>query len=112
MNDLLSSILQGVVEGLTEFLPVSSTAHILLTQELMGTDRESPFWKMFAVVIQLGAILSVVVFFRSRLLVSHQSFWTAWNQAATPRRDSAPSSTPPDSAPNHAAPIQSWTTHP
>ncbi len=50
----------------------------------MGTDRESPFWKMFAVVIQLGAILSVVVFFRSRLLGFAQSFWTAWNQAATP----------------------------
>lgn len=113
MNDLLSSILQGIVEGLTEFLPVSSTAHILLTQELMGTDRESPFWKMFAVVIQLGAILSVVVFFRSRLLGFAQSFWTAWNQTATPHRDSDQrrDSDQPCTTPNSAQ-IHSWKNHP
>jgi undecaprenyl pyrophosphate phosphatase UppP len=83
MNDLLSSILQGIVEGLTEFLPVSSTAHILLVQDLLGTDRESPFWKMFAVVIQLGAILSVVLFFRDRLLGSFKSFLLAWKHTKT-----------------------------
>jgi undecaprenyl-diphosphatase len=81
MNDLISSIIQGVVEGLTEFLPVSSTAHILLTQELLGTDRESPFWKMYTVFIQLGAILSVVVFYRSRLLGFVESFWDAWKRS-------------------------------
>lgn len=83
MNDLLSSILQGIVEGLTEFLPVSSTAHILLVQDLLGTDRESPFWKMFAVVIQLGAILSVVLFFRDRLLGFVHSFLLAWKHTKT-----------------------------
>lgn len=57
----------GVVEGLTEFLPVSSTAHIRITQELLGVDRESEYWKMFAIVIQLGAILSVIVYFRGRI---------------------------------------------
>lgn len=67
MTDHIAALLQGIVEGLTEFLPVSSTAHIVLTQELLGIDRTLPFWKMFAVVIQLGAILSVVAFFRERL---------------------------------------------
>lgn len=55
---------------------MSSTAHIILTQELLGIDRTLPFWKMFAVVIQLGAILSVIAFFRARLaafLVSFQA---------------------------------------
>jgi undecaprenyl-diphosphatase len=78
MSDLLSSILQGIVEGLTEFLPVSSTAHILLTQEILGTDRTSPYWKMFAVVIQLGAILSVLVYFRQRLWNFVKSFLSNW----------------------------------
>ncbi|MCU0712746.1 MAG: undecaprenyl-diphosphate phosphatase [Pirellula sp.] len=106
MNDLLSSILQGIVEGLTEFLPVSSTAHILLTQELLGTDRESPFWKMFAVVIQLGAILSVVVFFRARLIGFIRSFWDAWTQTDTP-----PSET--DRSDAHViATKTSWGSHP
>lgn len=67
MTDYIAALLQGIVEGLTEFLPVSSTAHIILTQELLGIDRTLPFWKMFAVVIQLGAILSVIAFFRDRL---------------------------------------------
>jgi undecaprenyl-diphosphatase len=82
LNDYIAALLQGIVEGLTEFLPVSSTAHIILTQELLGIDRTLPFWKMFAVVIQLGAILSVIAFFRARLatfLVSFQaSLKTDW----------------------------------
>jgi len=68
MNDYLAAVIIGIVEGLTEFLPVSSTAHIRVTQELLGLPRESEYWKMFAIVIQLGAILSVVVYFRARLL--------------------------------------------
>ncbi|OYX49612.1 MAG: undecaprenyl-diphosphatase [Alphaproteobacteria bacterium 32-64-14] len=62
----LQAILIGLVEGLTEFIPVSSTAHILLTQAAL--DLRGEFWSMFAVVIQLGAILAVVVVYFQRLL--------------------------------------------
>jgi undecaprenyl-diphosphatase len=64
----------GIVEGLTEFLPVSSTAHIRITQELLGQDSEDPYGKMFAIVIQLGAILAVLVYFRKRLADFVRSF--------------------------------------
>lgn len=67
MNDYVSSILIGIVEGLTEFLPVSSTAHIRLTQEALGIRMDNPYWKLYAIVIQLGAILSVLVYFRKRI---------------------------------------------
>jgi undecaprenyl-diphosphatase len=67
LNDYLIAVILGVVEGLTEFLPVSSTAHIRIAQQLLGIDLASSYWKMFAIVIQLGAILSVVVFFRRRI---------------------------------------------
>jgi len=77
MNDYLAAVIIGVVEGLTEFLPVSSTAHIRVTQELLGLPRDSEYWKMFAIVIQLGAILSVVVYFRLRLLGFVQDFFAA-----------------------------------
>ena len=76
MTEILQALLQGIVEGLTEFLPVSSTAHIVLTQALLGVDRSDPFWKMFAIVIQLGAILSVIVYFRTRLTNFVSSFFT------------------------------------
>lgn len=68
MNDYLASVILGIVEGLTEFLPVSSTAHIRIAQELLGISLTDEFWKMYSVVIQLGAILSVIVYFRQRLL--------------------------------------------
>jgi undecaprenyl-diphosphatase len=68
VNDFLLAVILGIVEGLTEFLPVSSTAHLRLTQGLLGVRLEDEFWKMFAIVIQLGAILSVVVYFRGRLV--------------------------------------------
>lgn len=67
MNDYVSAVILGIVEGLTEFLPVSSTAHLRLTQEWLRQPLEDAYWKMFAIVIQLGAILAVVVFFRRRL---------------------------------------------
>src|SRR6185312_3112302 len=57
MNDIVNAILLGIVEGLTEFLPVSSTAHLLLFQDLLGF---APPGDVFPIVIQLGAILSVV----------------------------------------------------
>ena len=62
MHDILVSIILGIVEGLTEFLPVSSTAHLLVTERLLGLGEE---WETFTVVIQLGAILAVVaIYFR------------------------------------------------
>ncbi len=67
MNDYLAALIIGVVEGLTEFLPVSSTAHIRITQELLDLPLDDSYWKMFAIVIQLGAILSVLVYFRGRI---------------------------------------------
>jgi undecaprenyl-diphosphatase len=67
VNDYLISIILGVVEGLTEFLPVSSTAHLRIAELLMGIRAEDPYWKMYTVVIQLGAVLSVFVYFRQRL---------------------------------------------
>jgi len=76
MNNYLSAFVIGIVEGLTEFLPVSSTAHIRFTQELLGLPSEDEYWKMFAVVIQLGAILSVVVYFWPRLMAFVRDFHT------------------------------------
>ena len=69
MPDLLVAIILGVVEGVTEFLPISSTGHLVLCERWMGIDLErDPFWKMFAVFIQIGAIASVVVYFRERIV--------------------------------------------
>ena len=70
----LLSVLFGVIEGLTEFLPVSSTAHLRLVKPLVGVSLDDPYWKMYDVVIQLGAILAVVVYFRSRILGFLRSF--------------------------------------
>ena len=76
MNDYLLAAILGIVEGLTEFLPVSSTAHIRLTQALLKGEASlaSNYWKMFAVVIQLPAILAVVVYFWKRIVAFVKSF--------------------------------------
>ena len=68
MNDFLLSILLGVVEGLTEFLPVSSTAHLRIVEALLHLDLHDAYWKMYTIVIQLGAILAVPVYFWNRIL--------------------------------------------
>ncbi len=74
MNDYIVSVILGVVEGLTEFLPVSSTAHLRLTEALLHVDLTSPYWKMYTVVIQLGAILALVMLFTSRILEFFRTF--------------------------------------
>ena len=68
MHDYFVSVLLGIVEGLTEFLPVSSTAHLRLSQSLLGIDLANGFWKMYAIVIQLGAILSLPIYFWPRIV--------------------------------------------
>ncbi len=68
MNDFLLSILLGVVEGLTEFLPVSSTGHLRIVEALFKLNLHDSFWKMYTIVIQLGAILALPVYFWNRIL--------------------------------------------
>ena len=68
MNDYLLAGVLGVIEGLTEFLPVSSTAHLRIAEALLGMDLSNGYWKMFSIVIQLGAILSLLIYFWRRLL--------------------------------------------
>ncbi|APG63057.1 undecaprenyl-diphosphatase [Sphingorhabdus lutea] len=61
MNDIITAIILGIVEGLTEFLPVSSTGHLILATELMGYDAQK--WAIFNIAIQPGAILAIVVLY-------------------------------------------------
>jgi undecaprenyl-diphosphatase len=74
LNDYLLTIILGIIEGITEFLPVSSTAHLRISQALLGVDLSDGFWKMFAIVIQIGPILCLPIFFRSRIAVWLASF--------------------------------------
>ena len=67
MNDYLLSVVLGIIEGLTEFLPVSSTAHLRIAEALLHIDLTSGYWKMYTIVIQLGAILCLPVYFRERI---------------------------------------------
>src|SRR5947209_8102524 len=68
MNLYLISLVLGIIEGLTEFLPISSTAYLkLVMQPLLGKEANSEFWDMYAIVIQLGAILALPVFFGGRI---------------------------------------------
>jgi len=73
MQEYLLSIFLGIVEGLTEFLPVSSTAHLRICEALLNIDLHDGFWKMYTIVIQLGAILALPVYFRERIL---KFLWT------------------------------------
>ena len=69
VQSILDAVLLGLVEGVTEFLPVSSTAHLLITSWLLGLDADNgkAFWDTFNVLIQFGAILAVVVAYFGRL---------------------------------------------
>jgi undecaprenyl-diphosphatase len=68
LNDYLLSVVLGIVEGVTEFLPVSSTAHLRIAEALMNISLSSGYWKMYTIVIQLGAIACLPVYFRERIL--------------------------------------------
>ena len=74
MHDYLLSLFLGIVEGLTEFLPVSSTAHLRICEALLRIDLRDGFWKMYTIVIQLGAILALPVYFRHRILQFLRTF--------------------------------------
>jgi undecaprenyl-diphosphatase len=67
LHDYLLSLILGIVEGLTEFLPVSSTAHLRLSELLLHISLSDGYWKMYSIVIQLGAILCLPVYFWSRI---------------------------------------------
>lgn len=67
MNDYLLSVVLGIIEGLTEFLPVSSTAHLRISEALFHINLGDGYWKMYTIVIQLGAILCLPVYFRDRI---------------------------------------------
>jgi undecaprenyl-diphosphatase len=74
LNDYLVSAVLGVVEGLTEFLPVSSTAHLRIAEALLHIPLADPFWKMYTIVIQLGAILALLLLFTGRIIEFIRTF--------------------------------------
>lgn len=84
--EILKAILFGIVEGITEWLPISSTGHMILLEEFVKLNVSAEFWKMFLVVIQLGAILAVVVlyfkklnpFSMSKTQEEKKDTWTLW----------------------------------
>lgn len=67
MMEFLKAILFGIVEGITEWLPISSTGHMILLNEFVKLDVSPEFWEMFLVVIQLGAIFAVVLLFWNKI---------------------------------------------
>lgn len=84
MNTYLLAALLGVVEGLTEFLPVSSTAHLRISEALLHIDLGDGYWKMFSIFIQLGAILCLPIYFRKRIAEFVATF--PWAKTAIIRR--------------------------
>jgi len=67
LNHYLLSVVLGIIEGLTEFLPVSSTAHLRIAERLFHISLDDGYWKMYTIVIQLGAILTLPIYFRARI---------------------------------------------
>lgn len=91
---IIQAILIAIVEGLTEFLPVSSTGHMIIAQSILGVDSSDEFVKAFTVIIQFGAILSVIVLYWKRFaehlhwntlfdLIKHPATGEYWKQFAT-----------------------------
>lgn len=88
MTDLLKAALYGLVEGITEWLPISSTGHMLLLDRFVTLDVSRDFWDMFLVVIQLGAILAVCVLFFGKLnpfsrkkdAAERRATWALWGK--------------------------------
>jgi undecaprenyl-diphosphatase len=74
LNPYLQSVILGIVEGLTEFLPVSSTAHLRITEALMHIPLDDAYWKMYTIVIQLGAIFALTLLFLGRILEAIRTF--------------------------------------
>lgn len=68
MNVYIQSVLLGIVEGLTEFLPVSSTAHLRISEALMHIPLDDAYWKMYTIVIQAGAIFALLLLYLERIL--------------------------------------------
>lgn len=67
MGEELRAVILGIIEGLTEFLPVSSTGHLIVAMPWLGIDGDQPPWKAFLYFIQIGAIAAVIVYFWQRL---------------------------------------------
>ncbi|MCG4306466.1 undecaprenyl-diphosphatase, partial [Enterococcus lactis] len=65
--NIIKAVILGIIEGITEWLPISSTGHLILADEFIKLDASSQFMSMFNVVIQLGAILAVVVLYFHKL---------------------------------------------
>lgn len=79
MNPYLLSVILGIIEGVTEFLPISSTGHLRLAQAMAerfgwGINLQDPYWKMYTVVIQLGAIMALPVYFWKRITAFVSTF--------------------------------------
>jgi undecaprenyl-diphosphatase len=74
VNDYWISVVLGLIEGLTEFLPVSSTAHLRIGEALFNISLQDPYWKMYTIVIQLGAILAITVLFLGRIIEFFRTF--------------------------------------
>ena len=73
--DLFQTIIIAIVEGLTEFLPVSSTGHMIITQHLLGVEQGNPFVHAFTFIIQFGAILSVVCLYWKKFFSFKPEMW-------------------------------------
>jgi len=82
MIEYINAVILGIIEGFTEFLPISSTGHLILVNQFIAFDKD--FTNLFDIVIQLGAILAVVVYFWKRLWPftkdpnKNKEVWTIW----------------------------------
>jgi undecaprenyl-diphosphatase len=74
LNDYWVSVVLGLIEGFTEFLPVSSTAHLRIGEALFDISLQDPYWKMYTIVIQLGAILAITALFLGRIIEFFRTF--------------------------------------